>query len=242
MSQGGGLRGLAFGTPDGELWGAVLDAAPGAGEGAAALVLGAGETDIGRSRGLHWVAADGAGWQLEGEGVTLTVAPLEDRLADAALCRVHGTVSLDSELVLDCPGVRVALAPPRSARQAPASARLVGGFFPDGTAVVLLAARPGRSAHQDSETVTAALFDAEESIAVRDPRLSTTYDETGAPTRTNLELWVGEGEDEFPRRAAGEAAGPGGSVTVAGGALQVVPLRCHSRGEDGAGVYALARF
>ena len=41
------------------------------------------------------------------------------------------------------------------------------------------------------------------------PRLSTTYAESGLPSRTNLELWIGEGDNEFPRRVAGEAAGDG---------------------------------
>ena len=66
-----------------------------------------------------------------------------------------------------------------------------------------------------------------------------TGTDTGAPARANLELWIGEGENEFPRRAAGEASGEGAAIKVDGLSLQAVPLRCHSRGRDGAGVYAL---
>jgi hypothetical protein len=62
------------------------------------------------------------------------------------------------------------------------------------------------------------------------------------PSRTNLELWVGEGENEFPRRVAGEAAGDGAVLATEETELRVIPLRCHSRGREGTGVYVLATF
>ena len=79
-------------------------------------------------------------------------------------------------------------------------------------------------------------------VPVADPRLSTTYTDTGDPLRTSLELWISDGEDEFPRRAAGEAAGPGAELATDELQMRVAPLRCHSRGQDGAGVYVLASF
>jgi hypothetical protein len=122
------------------------------------------------------------------------------------------------------------------------SARLVGAWFPDGAAFGVLTARPSRAAHQDADVATATLFDPERWIAVDESRLSTTYDESGSPTRCSLELWVSEGDDEFPRRAAGEARATGAAAAAQGLGIEVVPLRCHSRGEAGAGVYAVATF
>ena len=55
-------------------------------------------------------------------------------------------------------------------------------------------------------------------------------------------LWIGEGDQEFPRRVAGEAAGDGATLQVQDAELRVIPLRCHSRGREGTGVYVLATF
>ena len=77
-------------------------------------------------------------------------------------------------------------------------------------------------------------------MSSHDPRLSTTYDGDGHPTRATLELWITQGEREFPRRAAGEASGPAVAVAGDDATLLVQPLRCHARGSDGAGVYLLA--
>jgi predicted NUDIX family NTP pyrophosphohydrolase len=228
MSAPAGLRGLAFAGPDGAFWGAAI------GTDSPSLVLGAGPAGA-TLDGLRWSVADEGAWRLEGDDVQLVATPLAAAVAGAARCHVQGHAA---GIAVDGPGVGIVLAPARSARQAPASARMVGGFFPDGSALGLLAGRPGRAGHQDEDAVAAALFDAAEETgrAVDDPRLSTTYDADGVPTRTNLELWIGEGEDEFLRRAAGEASGAGAATAV----LRVVPLQCHSRGEEGAGVYALA--
>jgi hypothetical protein len=51
---------------------------------------------------------------------------------------------------------------------------------------------------------------------------------------------VTDGENEFPRRAAGEASAPPVAASTDGLDLRVAPLRCHSRGLEGAGVYVLA--
>ena len=241
------VRALAFGTPDGSLWGAACE------QGTAVLALGgsAGERPVAVADGLRWSLRDDGEWRLEGDGVELTVTPVSpeagEPAADAApaapeLCRVRGTIA---ERDVECPGTRVT-ATGGSGKSAPATARLVGAWFADGAALGLLALRPRRARHQDGDAMTATVFEPGEWIVVDDPRLSTTYDGAGVPTRANLELWISEGETEYPRRAAGETAGPAGTVAAADGtdgvALQVIPLRCHSRGEEGAGVYALATF
>ena len=120
------------------------------------------------------------------------------------------------------------------------SIRGFSGWVSAEEAVTLLALRAGSEAHQEHDLVAATVFEPDRWMSSHDPRLSTTYDGDGNPTRATLELWISDGEREFPRRAAGEAAGP--AVAIAGDdvTLRVLPLRCHSRGSDGAGVYLLA--
>jgi hypothetical protein len=89
--------------------------------------------------------------------------------------------------------------------------------------------------------VTAAVLDPQGTAAVADPRFSTTYTAAGKPLRASFELWLGQAEEEFPRRAAGEAVGPAASLHVAGMDVRAALFRWHSRGLDGAGVYILAR-
>jgi hypothetical protein len=262
MSDAAPLRAVAFGTADGSLWAAAID------NGRPAMVVGSGDAGAGLADGLSLTERPDGSWRLDGDGVALTISavaapePLAPQAADGepgaepaeapvvpppgpddpGLCRVTGTVTAGGEVDVDCPGVRVVVAAPKSAKAAPASARLVVGWLEDGGSLALVATRPRNAAHQDDDLITAAVFDPDQWIAVSDPRLSTTYDGSGAPTRTNLELWVGAGENEFPRRAAGEVSGPVGTVAAGGLALQAVPLACHSRGREGAGVYALVNF
>jgi hypothetical protein len=159
--------------------------------------------------------------------------------AGPELCRLTGMLAGRS---VDWGAVRMRLPAPRSARDEPGSLRLVAGWMADGSAVGLIAARSRRAERADQEAVSATLFDPESWLAVSEPRLSTTYGPGEIPSRVNLELWVGEGEHEFARRAAGEACGA--PVAARGareeGTVQVIPLRCHSRGEEGFGVYVLA--
>ena len=239
------LRAVAFGAPDGSLWGAaILGDSP-------ALVLAVGAEALGVARGLRVTDAGSDGWRLAGEDLELTLTPLTPPVPDPdartppgapwtagsgpELCAVAGHAAAGGEF--SGTGVRVALP---STRGGVGSARLVSAWLPDGAALALLAARPRRATQPDEDLVAASLFDPEGWLAVADPRLSSTFDDAGAPTRMNLELWVAEGETEFPRRAAGEVSGPAGSVSGEGIELHVAPLQCHSRGEHGAGVYALA--
>ena len=114
------------------------------------------------------------------------------------------------------------------------SARAVSGWFGDDDAFTLLALRASESVGQEADLVAATLFEPEGWVPVDDPRLSTTYTGEGLPARASLELWIGEGENEFPRRAAGEAVGTGAALEADGLELHVVPMRCHSRGREGA--------
>jgi hypothetical protein len=249
------VRAVAFGTPDGSVWGAGLDA------GVPAVVVAGGAAPV--ATAIAW-SIDGPEWGLSGDRVALTVSPIsepEHQAGDDAgddghdhapppvaaaesepawsgrqeLCRVVGTAA---GAEIDCVGVRTELTQVRPGELG--SVRGFTSWVSAEEAVMLLALRSDSEAHHDRDLVAATVFDPDGWMSSHDPRLSTTYDGDGNPTRATLELWIAQGKREFPRRAAGEAAGP--PVTVAGddATLWVLPLRCHSRGHDGAGVYLLA--
>ncbi len=247
MSSGSALalRTVAFGDLDGRLWGAAVQC------GHAGLVFGSGDTAAGAPE-PRWTVEDRA-WRLTGDGFELHVeprgeAPAEDREDDRSerelsglqeLCRVHGRISLGGvEQLVDCGGTRSEVDGPEA--DAIGSARVVSGWFGPDEAISVIALRPWRASDHGSDLIAATLFDPGGWVAVDDPRLSTTYTPAGDPARTSLELWVSDGENEFPRRAAGEAAGPSAVVGAGELRLRVAPLRCHSRGLEGAGVYVLA--
>jgi hypothetical protein len=231
------LRIVAFADPEARVWGTAVDA------GERAIVFGAAGA-TGSAAGheaVGFVARDGE-WLLDGESFELAVAPSDDGRASTGdeLCHVRGTVLVDGERVrVDCPGAR---ADEPVAVEELNSLRGVWGWFEDHHALAVLALRPrGRDGHED-DRLEATLFDPEETIVVEEPRLSTTYTERGLPSRASLELWIAEGDEQYPRRAAAEAISPGAGVRASGLAIQVTPMRCHSRGLDGGGVYLLARF
>ncbi|MBW3653696.1 MAG: hypothetical protein KY433_08905, partial [Actinobacteria bacterium] len=83
-------------------------------------------------------------------------------------------------------------------------ARTVSAWMDDATAVTLSAARPSSAKHHADEEFAAHVVIGGSAVAVRDPRLSTTYDGDGRQIHAGLELWVGDEDGEFPHRAAGE--------------------------------------
>jgi len=241
------LRTISFGDLDGAVWGAALDA------GGPSIVF-ATPDGTGAAAGpdaVRWSEADG-GWTLAGRGFELSIAvtragepgPTPDAAPAGVmtddLCHVSGTLTVaGAEHRVQCVGT-CSVADGVDPRRLD-SVRGVSGWFADQQAVSLLALRPADRSSQERDVVGATLFDLEGRVAVNEPRLSTTYSH-GTPTRTNLELWIGEGEEQFPRRAGGEARGPGAEAGSDGFTLQVTPLRCRAGGLDGAGVYLLARF
>jgi hypothetical protein len=251
LSASNHLRTLAFGDVEGGFGGAAVHASH------PVFVFG-------DSTGATWTtalpaegwSAEGVGWRLTGEGVDLQVAPggeaeemesvqAEDSGPDLSgcdeLCRVSGSVAVGgAERAIDCVGTRCVIDGVDAGSLG--SARMVSGWFDRDEAFILLALRAAQAVGHESDLVAATLFDPEGWVPVDDPRLSTTYAESGLPARTNLELWVGEGENEFPRRVAGEAAGDGAVLATEETQLRVVPMRCHSRGREGNGVYVLATF
>jgi hypothetical protein len=239
------FRTLAFGAVDGRLWGAAVQSAQ------AGLAFGSG--DGARAAPVPSWTVEGRLWSLSGDGFELHVEPRGEVPAEPEsdgdapvnvsglqeLCRVHGRISLQGvEQVVDCGGTRTEVDGLKPA--AIASVRAVSGWFGPDEAITLIALRSRRASDHATDLVAATLFDPAGWVPVSDPRLSTTYTEAGDPARTSLELWMSDGENEYPRRAAGEAAGPGIAVSTGELALRVAPMRCHSRGLEGAGVYVLA--
>jgi len=232
------LRLVSFGDLEGRVWGGLLDAGSGP-----AIVFGGADGEHAAGPGTIVLSADGGSWRLTGDGIELVIAPDEpgsepdDR---AELCTVTGTIFAGggTPVAVNCPGTRST-----DPGEGPVgSVRSVAGWFGPELALSLHALRSARSAGHESDRIRATLFGAEGTRPVDEPRLSTTLREDDLPARTSLELWVGEGDDLYPRRAAGEARGPAVRVTSAGLELAGVPLTCHSSGLEGVGVYLLARF
>jgi hypothetical protein len=239
------LRTVTFaGSPNG-LWGAAC-AADGSflaiGEGPTALVVPASGAELsGVSAEEPWtVSAPGVELRIEGLGEAVHS---EDPPGFEQLCRVHGRIAVeDAERAVDVLGRRSSLSGVVVGDLD--SVRDVSAYFEpaDGIALTALRPRKRRGGH-DRDVVLAAVLEEGGPHAVEDPRLSTTYSAGGDPWRVGLELWLA-GEDEstkYPVRATGEVAGPGAHETVDGIDVSAAPLRWHSRGRLGAGVYLLMR-
>jgi hypothetical protein len=173
-----------------------------------------------------------------GHAVRLGQTEPSDRVEQ--LCRVRGTVTGDGGRSVDCLGRRSFR--PRVDPRGYDSIRDVSAWFEPDEGLALVSLRPRKARGQSGDEVTAAVLDKSAPRAVTEARLSTTYNELGSPVRAGFELWLEEDDvEQYPRRAAGEAVGRGIRTTV--GTLEVLaePLRWHSRGRDGVGVYLLTR-
>ncbi len=243
------LRTFAFGDLDARLWGAAWIAGPGR----ELVVLGAGAGTSLSPASLQGEDESGD-WHLSGDGAKLILSAAGGAVAAATpdagiegfeqLCRVRGRFVLDgAEQAVDCPGVRGAFSGALDLDRFD-SVRRVSAWFEPGEGLALLALRPRNSPGHDSDLITAAVLDPGSGGAVADPRLSTTYTVAGRPARAGLELWLDDdegAEQQYPRRAAGEAIGVRAESVVGELDVDAELLRCHSHGRAGAGVYFLAQ-
>jgi hypothetical protein len=188
-------------------------------------------------------APGGTGFDLEFAAASPPAELAEDDAAARAggmagheqLCRVTGTAGGHK---IDCLGQRG-----RSSGVADwsriALTRSLAAWLDDGTALTVTAVRPaGAETHAD-EAVWAALLDAEGSVGVAEPRLSTTYDGDGHQRRAGLELWVSE-DDDYPRRGAGQVL-CGSSVELGQLRLDCAFFVWQVDGREGVGRYDLVR-
>ncbi len=237
------LRSVTFANLRAGIWGAAWSLHP---DLPLFAVLG---PDLSAVRGaeLHADGADPSSeWRIAGEGVELAVIP-ETAGATDQLVTVRGQAS-GRELA--CPGARSQ----RSDGVEPGRftlARDVSAWFAPGEGFAMLAMRPKKASGHGGERLEAMLFSGGETESVEEPRLSTTYNAREEPVRATLELWRSEREAEnkdedarsvqYPRRAFGQAAGPGICHAENGWAVQAQPFRWRAEGRDGAGAYLLAR-
>jgi hypothetical protein len=248
------LRTLAFGDLERAIWGAAW-VPPDDGSGLTALGGGSAVT-VGPGLRLS-VDEDAGEWRLggerAGERAALTISPAGEVVAVGEtddhvegfdqLCRVTGRFELgDAEQEVDCLGLRTSRWGGFDLGKLE-SLRAVSTWFEPDEGLALMAFRPRKAKSHDGDVVTAAVLGPETFAAVEDPRLSTTYDGGGWPIRAGLELWIArEDEDEqYPRRASGEATGARAESADGELELRAEPFRWHSRGRDGAGMYILAR-
>jgi len=246
------LRTVSFAALDGGVWGAALDG------GARFMTLGtpAGVGSLVGRESVDWRDENGV-WRLAGDGFELLITPADapaaeseavpdgGRSADATghqLCHVQGSYTLGgAEYAVDCTGAR-ATRDRGTDREGFDSVRVISALFEGDQALTLLACRPPGARGHEHDLITAAVCEKGSCVPVSDPRLSTTYTSDGLPARVSLELWLGEGEGQHLRRAAGEATAPAAAVEAAGLEARVVACRWHSRGLEGRGVYLLARY
>lgn len=137
------------------------------------------------------------------------------------LCRVQGTVTVQGGAhAVDCLGQRGHAwgAPDWGAVE---SVRALSAWLGPEAAVFAMAARPRGAGGHDEDVVSAVVAEGYGEDAhladVAEARLSTTYDAEGRERRIGLELFVSD-EDEFPRRAAGEALR---AISLEAGGLRV---------------------
>ncbi len=238
------LRIVVFGDIAAGLWGAAI------GSTEPLFVAGVENDELSGSATLE-VADELGEWRLTSTAASLTITAAADPVHLSAdqpldgvdqLCRVEGQIATGPvQRTFDCLGRR-ALRHLPSSRELD-SVRDVSAWFEPDQGMALTAVRKRKARGHERDLTVAAILDAGAVTEVADPRLSTTYDEDGAPARMSLELWLDEqeGEQQYPRRAAGEAAVP--AATASGGKLELIAraLVCHSRGNEGTGVYLLVR-
>jgi len=243
------LRTIAFGDVERTVWGAAWIPDP---DGPAFIALG-GNGDHSLVSSLRVSGGGGGEWRLDGDRAELLVSGLGEAVAATApddhlegfdqLCRVTGRFELDgAERGVDCLGLRMSLSWPFDLAKLE-SVRAVSTWFEPDEGLALVAFRTRKAKAHDADVIAAAVLGPDRAPAVQDPRLSTTYEAEGWPVRAGLELWFGsEGEEEqFPRRASGEATGVRAQGTADGLEIRAEPFRWHSRGREGAGLYMLAR-
>jgi hypothetical protein len=224
-----------FGDLDGDLWGVVVG-----GEQPRAAVARLTDADV-ELLPAELDTSDDDVWTLIGAGcdlrleradATTTTAEAEHELDP---CRVSGSAELDgNRREFDIGGVRSGALTVDGLD----SVRLFAAWFPAGHEIAMVASRPSGAKGHDRDSIE-VVARGEEHPLVIDPRLSTTYDEAGAPRRVGLELWLGDDPDGelWPRRVAGASTGS----MVASAGLSAHALECVSRGEPGAGIYLVLR-
>ena len=151
------------------------------------------------------------------------------------LCRVTGTAAGRR---IDCLGQRG-----RSWGVADwsriALTRSLAAWLDDGSSLTVVAVRPEGSDNHADEATWGAMLDAEGTVRIANPRVSTTYDGDGHQRRAGLELWVSE-DDDYPRRGTGQVL-CGSSVELGQLRLDCAFFAWELDGREGVGRYDMVR-
>jgi hypothetical protein len=235
------IRTFAFGDLDTGIWGVAAAWAAGAvSTFATTLVVDTGGVDD------EWLlAADGLELRFVPLAGTAPLAPASAGIDGfAQLCVVEGAINRGgAEQEVSTLGARgsVSLGP-----AAIESARVATAWFAPECGFAVGSLRAPRAAGHDRDAIAGAILEDGAPLAIDEPRLSTTYDAGGHPSRAGLEVWLPdlevEGEEprpQYPRRIAGEATGERAHLKALGFKLQAELFRWHARGLEGAGVYVL---
>ena len=185
---------------------------------------------------------DGASLQLEISRIGGPLSLRGDRSGseELAICRVLGELRRGSDTQsLACLGVRTDAV--SEADEAEASlTRSIAVAFGDGGILALRAARPRDATdHGDEETIAALANPDGEVTPVREPLLSTQYDDEGRHVRATLELWPEHGEEPRPPLRAAGSVVCGTSLAVGERRLDVAFFRWSMGGRPGLGRYEI---
>jgi hypothetical protein len=233
---------VAFGDPDGGLYGLVRTTE----ESAMGILFAGSEPVVVRDAGAHietvererrWRASLDGVFALDVEALA---PPAELRLDGVEerqqLCRVRGEAQGRR---VDCLG-QSGHARGRADWSKLELARTVTAWLDDRTGVTLSALRPASAKHHGDEAIAAAVVVGGEPVPVADPRLSTTYDAAGRQVHAGLELWVGDGDGEYPHRAAG-AVRCGTTIDLGSLRLDCAFFEWRMEGRTGVGRYDIVR-
>jgi hypothetical protein len=182
-------------------------------------------------------------WHVVAPGAELTIAPASSQgVVSGAQGAAEGfEQAARCDGTLD--GTPVSMPGRRGERGSIADAESVrdlAAWFDDGGVVAVTALRPRKAKGHDQDAVHTAVLEPDGFGPVVEPRVSTVYTAEGRIRRAALELWS-EDEEAPALRLAAEATGRGGRVAAGGWELVVDWLVAHRRGQDGAGVYVIAR-
>jgi hypothetical protein len=238
------VHSVSFAALDGGVWGAALDS------GTRFVTLGspAGAGSVVGRESVSWTEENDL-WRLAGDGFELLITPADasaERGSGAdtdghELCHVQGSYTLGgAEYAVDCAGARATRDRGDDLRSLD-SVRVISALFEDDYGLTLLSCRPQGATGHEHDLVTGAVCEKGSCLPVSDPRLSTTYTSEGLPARVSLEFWLGEGEEQYLRRAAGESVAPAAALESPDLEARAAGVRWHSRGLAGRGVYLLAR-
>ena len=184
---------------------------------------------------------DGAALELQMSRIGTPVTLRGERSGgeELAVCRVLGELRRDGATQqLACLGIRSDAVSDAEPDQVSLT-RSIAIAFSDGSILALRAARPGAAGEHGEEEIVAALADAEGVLTqIREPLISTHYDESGRQLRATLELWPQEEEPLPPIRAAGSIV-CGTSLSDGDRRIDLAFFRWSMDGRPGLGRYEI---